>query len=461
MSFSYFFTRPIHDLYGLQVFLIQNNFTEISHINKVENTNEIELVFTIELSEQQEVQLEELVMINYTNLALLNENETTSKISLLNSSNALLLADQQFEGVFENVGNYTSISIIINSDKESASQGLQIQFSSDGINADYTEYYTFNKKKVMIYSVYSKFFRIIYKNSTIDQTIFNIQTIYHVYLKTNKDIVIQEENPSGETPTNGFFRSHGFKVNVPENNNISSYFCWSYPISALLINYNVKQENIGDNFSSYVFPTTYISTISTSITDSTNIIQVNKIEGFFVGMKIFITDGYNTENLGIITSVDTPNLTITTQNPTSNTYHKNASSILHKFFLGVNTVIINPGDVDIYVNSGFFNYINRGFQIEIDDGTNSLMLKDILHIDKPNNRIVVSNASLYTFNPNSKLYIRINNLRDIQMDVVGKFALGNSKIGGSYVKKFFITQVDYNNINTTSKTFSWNVDYTY
>lgn len=100
----------------------------------------------------------------------------TSLTSSNNSSSTPLAADAVFTGAGEVVTKYTSVTILIDTDQVSATDGLLVQFSADN-----TIWHTIQKKTVssigahLTTTVAGKYFRVIYTNGSTQQTIFNIQ----------------------------------------------------------------------------------------------------------------------------------------------------------------------------------------------------------------------------------------------------------------------------------------------
>ena len=64
------------------------------------------------------------------------------RVSTLNSSSTALGGGAVFTGSAENICEASVIIVVVYSDAESATDGLSIQFSSDGTNWDHTDVYT-------------------------------------------------------------------------------------------------------------------------------------------------------------------------------------------------------------------------------------------------------------------------------------------------------------------------------
>lgn len=109
-----------------------------------------------------------------------------SVISTSNSSTTPLSANATFTGGWEEVTKYGSVSIILDTDKDSANDGIEIQLSSDGINVDVIHQYTRDASATPfggagMLPIKSKYFRFVYNNGNQAQSYFRLQTIFHVF----------------------------------------------------------------------------------------------------------------------------------------------------------------------------------------------------------------------------------------------------------------------------------------
>ena len=93
-------------------------------------------------------------------------------ISDTNSITTPISANGVFTGQAEDVSKYSHILISIYTDQDSASRGLSVQFSVDGVNWDFNhiDYIEANVKFTKTYRIAAKYFRIVYTNGTISQT---------------------------------------------------------------------------------------------------------------------------------------------------------------------------------------------------------------------------------------------------------------------------------------------------
>jgi hypothetical protein len=101
-------------------------------------------------------------------------------LSKLNSSNAVLSGNAIFSGTVEKIVNHESITITINSDVNSAADGITIYSgpSENELNIIYIYTYYANENKVINFKSNYSFFKITYQNGSASQSSFNLQTFY-------------------------------------------------------------------------------------------------------------------------------------------------------------------------------------------------------------------------------------------------------------------------------------------
>jgi len=137
-----------------------------------------------------------------------------------NSTSTLLGIGAEFTAPFENVENYSTASITVFADVPSGIDGLLFEVSTDGVNVDSSDEYTFlaSGSSGKIYSVPlpTKFFRVRYKNGSIAQTAFRLQTkLFRETLKSSShrisDTIVGEDDAeliksvtTGRNPNNVF-----------------------------------------------------------------------------------------------------------------------------------------------------------------------------------------------------------------------------------------------------------------
>lgn len=104
-------------------------------------------------------------------------------ISNGNSTSVPLTSSSSFTGTMEDVSQYTSILITINSDASSQENGVQLYSgaTNSSLKLKVRHSYVKNENKTIPFKVTDRFFKIIYNNGTTAQTVFTIQTYYTVH----------------------------------------------------------------------------------------------------------------------------------------------------------------------------------------------------------------------------------------------------------------------------------------
>ncbi len=105
----------------------------------------------------------------------------SGKVCENNSSSTPLAAGDTFTGNNGSILDYAIIYVNVYSDVASATDGLEIQFSSDGTTwrSGLGDVFTIlaNTEKTFSFQCHKKFFRVVYTNGGTDQTTFDLQTI--------------------------------------------------------------------------------------------------------------------------------------------------------------------------------------------------------------------------------------------------------------------------------------------
>jgi hypothetical protein len=104
-------------------------------------------------------------------------NSPNGGVSNTNSTSTPLSGSEVYNGTFINTDGYSSTSIFIKADEDSAASGLQIVHSSDGITDDRVislTYITANNPQGVVYLIptSTKYFRLRYVNGVTPQTAF-------------------------------------------------------------------------------------------------------------------------------------------------------------------------------------------------------------------------------------------------------------------------------------------------
>jgi hypothetical protein len=126
----------------------------------------------------------------------------SDSVSSNNSSTATLGVDGVFSGTSDDVLNIKAITVNVISDKDSATNGVSFQWSSDDMNWDHTELYSYltaNGGAQWNLSPRARYFRIVYTNTNSAQAFFRLQTIIRVGEPTARKTRIADV-PLGQDP---------------------------------------------------------------------------------------------------------------------------------------------------------------------------------------------------------------------------------------------------------------------
>lgn len=155
---------------------------------------------------------------------------------------------------------------------------------------------------------------------------------------SDTQVIIKEES----TPTGGHFKAKGYKMTCPVG---SSNYDYSYPhpISALSITLPTTSDHTDDQIEVQVGPDTTIGTITADVSASDTVITVSQsvIDNIDKGFYVTLDDGTNTDDLGLVTSIDYNLLTITVQTAATKafasatpTYVKITVKVIDDFTIG-------------------------------------------------------------------------------------------------------------------------------
>ena len=101
--------------------------------------------------------------------------------STMNSSSgttATMYANAGYVGTWENCSNFTTVRVTVNTDKDSATNGMLVQFSDDGSTTKQVDSYsvTGNNGFAIAEIIRAAFFRIVYTNGAANQTSFTLKS---------------------------------------------------------------------------------------------------------------------------------------------------------------------------------------------------------------------------------------------------------------------------------------------
>ncbi len=364
MSYAYPFNRSIRDTYKLELFLYDNGFTDIQSITS-NSEGSITINYNSALNEEQLSSLTQLVMVDYAN-PYPNDN-ANSIISLDNSSNTPLGMYSTFTGSYEDISEYASVSILINSDASSIKDGIELHFSTNGTSPDLTKTYSYIKNQpfVEMISSVAKYFKVVFKNSGVIQTKFTLQVIYHINRQPNihsttQDTMVKIEEESNNK-TKGRFRSHGFSVVSLANATTTYDFNFKYDIAPLVIKFKTNESHRGDIINLFIAPNVTVGVLIQTATSGNNYFYITpaSFDWLTVGCVCRITTGAVTNELGDVIDIDYSTGKVTVENNLTNTFSVGAYVQMSVCVMR-NYIISEPGEHSIGDSKIGASYIPKG-----------------------------------------------------------------------------------------------------
>jgi len=129
------------------------------------------------------------------------ETYSPSEVITENSTATPLSGDAVFPGSSIDVLQYAVLQLNTYSDVASATDGLSIQFSSDGTNWDHTDVYTVPAATGKVYSFQpaAQYMKVVYTNGVAGQSVFRLQVIgCHTNIKPSShrvgDAIVDEDD---------------------------------------------------------------------------------------------------------------------------------------------------------------------------------------------------------------------------------------------------------------------------
>jgi hypothetical protein len=238
-------------------------------------------------------------------------------ISTDNSTSDKLDANIAFTGEWEEITNFGVIVITLRASHASATDGLCVKFSSDGVNIDSSDEFTIpaDTGKTFSFQAATKYYKVIYTNGSTNQTFLRLQTIlkpYYVKPSSHRiqDSIIDEDD------------AELVKANLTAKSLLTSNFenITSYRETLNVNNAWVNRKIVNETFHKHngndTNPTTGFSAGDTSGT-------VDDATGFVVGDKIKIEEvvaGVGIQEIGILTITNVAGSVITWDRPIANDY---------------------------------------------------------------------------------------------------------------------------------------------
>jgi len=252
-----------------------------------------------------------------------------------------------------------------------------------------------------------------------------IQTI------SETEISVKEE----DIPTGGNFSSRTIKMIAPKNTITTYNLWWSYPISALAVEFITAETHRGDNISMHVGPDTTIGVLTANISSASAWISQN----YTIGQRVTYT--HPTFGSRVYTCIAN---TVSNELPTNTTYWVHG--------------------LEISVSSTVLIHAKKGYFIKLTDGVNSDDFLTVINIDTLNNKIYVDKNITNSYSAATPTYIQqtVSIFSNYELNEPWEHTIGESKIGGSYVPTDTIVQILYDNKSSdTDKTFVGRVEYLY
>ena len=213
MSTTYVYYREIYDINGLYVY-IKNTLTTITSVSY--NSGTITTYFPSSLSAGDKTTLDGLI-ISYSNPQVIVNTNNFDQISIGNQSTTPLAGNATFTGFWEDVSDYSSVTVSVYTDVTSISGGLIVQTSSDGTNIDHT--YSLNVPSggyIITRCVRTKYVRIVYINGATAQSAFRLQVIYHYY-KSSDYVQLIGRTTNGSLIKNTLAPDGSMEVNLSKS----------------------------------------------------------------------------------------------------------------------------------------------------------------------------------------------------------------------------------------------------
>lgn len=157
--------------------------------------------------------------------------------------------------------------------------------------------------------------------SCFNNALHTINTASHQQLEVLSDTIV---NIKEETiPTNGYYKSKGYCITCEPGVTTTEY-TFPHPITALSIVFSTDISQKDDKLETIVAPDTIIGVITETASPSQTSISVNStvLEHASLGFFLTLSDGTNTNQLGIISNIDKINSVITFTTPIVDTFQQ-------------------------------------------------------------------------------------------------------------------------------------------
>jgi len=206
-------------------------------------------------------------LINALKIQIISGGDT---IDTGNSTTTPLLANATFTGPWTDILNYSQISFSIFTDQNSATNGLVIQFSSDGVNIDHQHRYTVLASVSPFFGdnfqlhPHARFYRLIYTNGPVNQTAFRLETVLHPVSGIGSIVEVQDTISGGDDAVITKAVITGQDVTNPANF-INGKMT---PDGGMLINQNIQIDANNSSIANLAVGATFTGATTSNITAS-------------------------------------------------------------------------------------------------------------------------------------------------------------------------------------------------
>lgn len=116
---------------------------------------------------------------NLSAIVNIDQSNISATISPGNSTSTPLGSNATFTGSWESTLGAATITMVVFADQDSATDGLVVEWSSDGVNVDEDDKFSIftNKGKQFSFGPPSHYFRVKYTNGSVAQSTFRLQCI--------------------------------------------------------------------------------------------------------------------------------------------------------------------------------------------------------------------------------------------------------------------------------------------
>ncbi len=131
--------------------------------------------------------------------ALATSPGSAGAFSTANSTSALLGVSGVFTGPAEDISGYVEVRVTVLADVASATDGLKVEQSTDGVNWDVSDTFTVpaGVTKTFGFGAVQQFFRVVYTNGVTGQATFRLQSKF-CYSRTKPSSIRSQDARSNE-----------------------------------------------------------------------------------------------------------------------------------------------------------------------------------------------------------------------------------------------------------------------